>query len=67
MSKAQALNRLSTVTFLTLLDKLSNSRKEAWPANGRRFSSLIAADGHFARRKRPSAAISEEKRLPFAG
>ena len=36
-----------------------------WPANGRRCSSLIAADGRFA--KRPSAAMSEEKRLPFAG
>ena len=34
-------------------------------ANGRGFSSLIAAEGRFA--KRPSAAISERKRLPFAG
>ena len=32
---------------------------------GRRFSPLIAAEGRFA--KRPSAAISERKRLPFAG
>ena len=30
-----------------------------------RFSSLIAAEGRFA--KRPSAAMSEEKRLPLAG
>ena len=35
------------------------------PANGRRFSSLIAAERRFA--KRPSAAMNEEKRLPFAG
>ena len=30
-----------------------------------RFSSLIATEGRFA--KRPSAAMSEEKRLPLAG
>ena len=41
------------------------------PANGRRFSSLIAAEERFAfpprEIKRPSAAMSEEKRLSFAG
>ena len=31
------------------------------------FSSLIAPEGRFPLAKRPSAAMSEEKRLPFAG
>ena len=31
------------------------------------FSSLIAPEGRFPLAKRPSAAMSEEKRLPVAG
>ena len=48
-----------------------------WPKGGRgrlivscerqTFSSLIAAEGRFLLAKRPSKAMSEEKRLPFAG
>ena len=36
------------------------AKQHSQPAKGRRFSSLIAAEGRFA--KRPSAAMSEEKR-----
>ena len=49
------------------LAAVSNNTRPALsqPANGRRFSSLIATEERFA--KRPLAVMSEEKRLSFAG
>ena len=66
----------NTVIILVYSDQMTSEARTqklcAWAAcDGTRFSSLITAEGRFARRfllaKRPSAAMSEKKRLPFAG